>query len=164
MPCRRDIPAGRARRQNNKTKDAGGGRWQSEERKRRRMLRSGRSERRKKEQRGNERRRDRSVRPGRMGKESCIADAVDVAAHERQGGTRDAGGQPEKEETGQECTDECVVLRATRPRRLSRERVSELSLESPLRLARPAVRIRGRRYPCPIHRRLEQNYLYIIHP
>lgn len=43
--------------------------------------------------------------------------------------------RPEKEETGQECMDECVVLRATRPRRLSCERRrkrgrSELSLES----------------------------------
>lgn len=36
---RRDIPAGRARRQNNKTKDAGGGRWRSEGRKRRTAIR-----------------------------------------------------------------------------------------------------------------------------
>jgi hypothetical protein len=58
VPCRRDIPAGRARRQNNKTKDAGGGRRRSEgrvkERKeeaRRGRGRSGKNERRKKEQR-----------------------------------------------------------------------------------------------------------------
>lgn len=62
----------------------------------------------------------------RMGK-SRIADVEDAA----KGGSR-VQGRPEKEETGQECTVECVVLRATQPRRLSCERVSELSLESPL--------------------------------
>lgn len=82
------------------------------------------------------------MRPARMGKESCIANTVDAATHEREEGRR-VQGRSEKEETGQECTDECVVLRATRPRRLSRERASELSLESLLCLARPAVRIRG---------------------
>lgn len=54
-------------------------------------LRSGRRERRKKERRGNERRRDRPVRPARMGKESCIADTVDAATHEREERTKDTG-------------------------------------------------------------------------
>lgn len=126
-------------------------------------LQTGRSERRKKERRGNERWRDRPVRPGRMGKESCIADVVDAAAHESEEGRR-VQGRPEKEETGQECTDECVVLRATRPRRLSRERVSELSLESPFCLARLAVRIRGRRSLSRGCTETGTGLLYIIHP
>lgn len=79
-------------------------------------------------------------------------------------GGRRVQGRSEKEETGQECMDECVVLRATRPRRLSRERVSELSLESPLCLAQPAVRIRGRRYPCRADTpETGAELLYIIH-
>lgn len=104
------------------------------------------------------------MRPARMGKESCIADTVDAATHEREEGTKGAGTRPEKEETGQECTDECVVLRATRPRRLSRERVSELSLESPLCLARPAVRVRGRRSLSRGCIETETGLLYIIYP
>lgn len=54
-------------------------------------LQTGRSERWKKERRGNERWRDRPVRPGRMGKESCIADVVDAAAHESEEGAKGAG-------------------------------------------------------------------------
>lgn len=80
---------------------------------------------------------------GGRGREGRAADAEDAAARTK-GGRARAQGRPEKEETGQECTDECVVLRATQPRRLSCERVSELSLESPLCLARPAVRNRER--------------------
>lgn len=52
VPCRRrDIPAGRARRQNNKTKDAGGGRRRSEGRIKEKEERdlSGKNERRKRE-------------------------------------------------------------------------------------------------------------------
>jgi len=57
-----------------------------------------------KERRGNGRWSDRPVRPGRMGKESCIADAVDAAAHEGEEGQR-VQERPEKEKTGQECTE-----------------------------------------------------------
>lgn len=57
-------------------------------------LLTGRSERRKQERRGNESWRDR--RPGRMGKESCTADIVDAAVHERVVGTKGAGGDQKR--------------------------------------------------------------------
>lgn len=59
-------------------------------------LQTGRSERRRKERRGNERWRDRPVRPGRMGKESCIADVVDAAAHESEEGGEGCRGDQKR--------------------------------------------------------------------
>lgn len=165
VPCRRrGIPAGRARRQNNKTKDAGGGRWRSERRKRGETC----------EQVGA---REETAKRKRKLKRYATWEDGERELYCRRGGCCGARkstgneegcgeggkGRPEKKETGQECTDECVVLRATRPRRLSRERVSELSLESPLRLARPTVRIRGRRSLSRGYAETETGLLYIIH-
>lgn len=95
---------------------------------------SGKNEERKRERerRGNERWRDRPVRSGRMGEEPYCSGCC--GARNGRKGTKGAGRRPEKEETGQECTDECVVLRATQPQRLSCERMSEFSLESLLRI------------------------------
>lgn len=55
---------------------------------------------------------DRSVQED--GEESRIADArrmLRSTKGKRVGGRAKVQGRPEKEETGQECTDECVVLR-----------------------------------------------------
>lgn len=86
--------------------------------------------------------------------ENRVADTVDAAAHERgnereiEGGKTETqrakstedeevrGERPEKEETGQECMDECVVLRATQPRRLSCERQWKRGRESERALIR----------------------------
>lgn len=79
---RRDIPAGRARRQNNKTKDAGGGRrWKQGEEEEDCDQVEKREGRKSKEE--TDAGKTRPVRPVRMGKESCIADIVDAARKRR---------------------------------------------------------------------------------
>lgn len=110
------------------------------------------------------------MRPGKMGKESCIAvdavDAVDAAAYTKE--TGNGGGEGERcrgdqkrRKPDRNARMNASCYGATRPRRLSRERVSELSLESSLCLA--AVKdswttiLVARIYA-------ETGLLYIIHP